>query len=139
MTSIFNMPMSHYPDDGVHTETSMTQVRACVRLRQPFVFADSALLLLSPLIFHLYSFTTALHFTPQAETETLLLNKLRTTPPIPPQTLSKTLHAQYLGKYLLSLPAPYTSLDASRPWLMYWCLHGFDLLGVALDQGMKDR
>jgi protein farnesyltransferase subunit beta len=25
--------------------------------------------------------------------------------------------------------APFVSLDASRPWILYWCLHGCDLLG----------
>lgn len=28
----------------------------------------------------------------------------------------------------LSTTAPFVSLDASRPWILYWCLHGCDLL-----------
>ncbi|KAJ9107727.1 hypothetical protein QFC21_001187 [Naganishia friedmannii] len=75
----------------------------------------------------------------QAETEDVLLATLTTQPPAPPKLLAKGLHASYFGKYLLNLPAPYASLDASRPWLMYWCLHGFDLLGVALDMPMRQR
>ena len=53
--------------------------------------------------------------------------------------LEKNSHVQYLAKSLFSLPAPFQSLDASRPWMMYWICHSFDLLGVALDQGTKDR
>jgi protein farnesyltransferase subunit beta len=67
------------------------------------------------------------------------LTTLTTQPPAPPKLLAKGLHASYFGKYLLKLPAPYASLDASRPWLVYWCLHGFDLLGVALDMPMRQR
>lgn len=67
------------------------------------------------------------------------MSTLTTEPPAPPKLLAKGLHASYFGKYLLKLPAPYASLDASRPWLMYWCLHGFDLLGVALDMPMRQR
>lgn len=53
--------------------------------------------------------------------------------------LEKNSHVQYLAKNLFKLPAPFVSLDASRPWMLYWILHSFDLLGVALDQATKDR
>ena len=37
---------------------------------------------------------------------------------------------EFLLSSLKSLPASYVSLDASRPWIAYWCLHALDLLGV---------
>ncbi len=75
----------------------------------------------------------------QLTTEQTLLRTLTTSPPSPPKTLNKAAHTQYIAKSLMSLPAPYVTLDASRPWLMYWCLHGFDLLGVGLDETMKKK
>ena len=39
-------------------------------------------------------------------------------------------HLKYLQKgFLEGFPSAYVSLDASRPWLVYWTLHSFDLLG----------
>ena len=57
----------------------------------------------------------------------------------PTPTLNRSAHASFLGTSLLSLPGKYVSLDASRPWLTYWTLHSFDLLGVGLDDEMKRR
>eukprot|EP00559_Dactyliosolen_fragilissimus_P002237 CAMPEP_0184858318 /NCGR_PEP_ID=MMETSP0580-20130426/3434_1 /TAXON_ID=1118495 /ORGANISM="Dactyliosolen fragilissimus" /LENGTH=667 /DNA_ID=CAMNT_0027354407 /DNA_START=202 /DNA_END=2205 /DNA_ORIENTATION=+ len=42
-------------------------------------------------------------------------------------------HIDYLTRPLhhgdiQPLPRGYTSLDSSRPWILYWCLHGLDLL-----------
>lgn len=38
-------------------------------------------------------------------------------------------HVEYLSQvWKRSLGAPFVSLDASRPWILYWCLHGCDLL-----------
>lgn len=54
-------------------------------------------------------------------------------------TLRKNEHAQYLASLFFKLPAGYVGLDASRPWLMFWTVHSWDLLGVALDQETKDR
>mmetsp|Transcript_3649 Transcript_3649/g.5447 ORF Transcript_3649/g.5447 Transcript_3649/m.5447 type:complete len:450 (-) Transcript_3649:495-1844(-) len=40
-------------------------------------------------------------------------------------------HIQYLTKALSStLPAGFVSLDASRPWVIYWTLHSLDLLNA---------
>lgn len=41
-------------------------------------------------------------------------------------------HIQFIRKGLVDegLPEPYVSLDASRPWLIYWSLHALDLLDV---------
>lgn len=110
--------MRTWPTDGVVTETSETQVRPPSRPVSRVDRTDTAA---------------------QAETEARLLATLTTQPPSPPKELLKSAHAAYFGKHLLSLPAPYASLDASRPWLVYWSLHGFDLLGVALDPEMRKR
>lgn len=36
-------------------------------------------------------------------------------------------------------PSAYTSLDTSRPWLVYWTLHSLDLLGYELNEEETDR
>jgi protein farnesyltransferase subunit beta len=53
--------------------------------------------------------------------------------------LRKMEHMQFFQSLFFKMPPPYVSLDASRPWLMYWTVHSWDLLGIALDQGTKDR
>ena len=43
--------------------------------------------------------------------------------------LNRCLHLKYLQKgFLHGFPSTFVSLDASRPWLVYWALHSFDLL-----------
>ena len=43
--------------------------------------------------------------------------------------LLRTKHVEYLSQiWKQSLKAPFVSLDSSRPWMLYWCLHGCDLL-----------
>jgi protein farnesyltransferase subunit beta len=42
-------------------------------------------------------------------------------------------HARFLAAGLGHLPAGFVSLDASRPWIVYWALHGLALLGLQLD------
>lgn len=44
--------------------------------------------------------------------------------------LRREKHVAFLLSSLRALPASYVSLDASRPWIAYWCLHALDLLGV---------
>lgn len=43
--------------------------------------------------------------------------------------LSREKHAAFLRRNLGTLPAPYIGADASRPWILYWCLAGLALLG----------
>jgi len=43
--------------------------------------------------------------------------------------LTKNKHIKFLRWFLGSLPAPFTALDASRPWNFYWCIMGLYLLG----------
>ena len=45
-------------------------------------------------------------------------------------TLAREATVDYLLGGLRSLPAAFTSLDASRAWMVYWCVHGLALLGV---------
>ncbi|KAG7336995.1 prenyltransferase and squalene oxidase repeat domain containing protein [Nitzschia inconspicua] len=45
-------------------------------------------------------------------------------------------HRQYLQQvWKKKLKAPFVSLDSSRPWILYWCLHGFDLLQETTTDG----
>jgi len=43
----------------------------------------------------------------------------------------------YCRKGLTSLSQGYSSLDASRPWLIYWTLHALDLLDVEIPEADK--
>lgn len=54
-------------------------------------------------------------------------------------TLRKAEHALFLHSMFYRLPAPYVSLDASKPWLMYWTVHSLDLMGIGLDPGTTER
>lgn len=49
-----------------------------------------------------------------------------------PDVLSRDAHVEYLLKGLRALPQGFTSLDASRAWVVYWCTHGLALLGCDL-------
>ncbi|KAJ1446719.1 terpenoid cyclases/protein prenyltransferase alpha-alpha toroid [Pelagophyceae sp. CCMP2097] len=42
--------------------------------------------------------------------------------------LLRDAHVRYLARGLRGLGASYVSLDASRPWLIYWILHSMDVL-----------
>ncbi|WVQ81223.1 hypothetical protein IAT38_003345 [Cryptococcus sp. DSM 104549] len=88
--------------------------------------------------------------TEQAETERLISQLFTVTAPpdsnlstsssgVSPTALRKHEHTSFLAKTFFKLPAKFVGLDASRPWLVFWTVHSLDLLGVALDQGTKDR
>lgn len=54
--------------------------------------------------------------------------------------LDRRKHIAFLNKILSkSLPAAYVPYDASRPWLLYWSLHTFTLLGHSVDANLKAR
>eukprot|EP01080_Neovahlkampfia_damariscottae_P008431 gene8431-256_t len=53
--------------------------------------------------------------------------------------LLKNDHIRYIRQALDNLSMGYQSLDASRPWLIYWNVHALDLLGVELEEKMKKR
>jgi protein farnesyltransferase subunit beta len=42
--------------------------------------------------------------------------------------LMRAKHAEYLSRALSHLPSGFVSLDASRPWIIYWILHALELL-----------
>ncbi|KAH7886715.1 terpenoid cyclases/protein prenyltransferase alpha-alpha toroid [Phlebopus sp. FC_14] len=75
----------------------------------------------------------------QAKTESVLLKHLPANPDSPPH-LQKNAHLQYLVRNLVQgFPYSYISQDASQPWLMYWTLQSFSLMGVALDPDNKQK
>lgn len=43
--------------------------------------------------------------------------------------LERGKHATFLRKLLGRLPKQFAALDASRPWMLYWCLNGLSILG----------
>lgn len=55
-------------------------------------------------------------------------------------TLNKNSHIQFLLRNLVQgFPARYVSQDASQPWLIFWTLQGFSVLGIGLDDQTKKR
>ncbi|KAI0824323.1 terpenoid cyclases/Protein prenyltransferase [Trametes gibbosa] len=54
--------------------------------------------------------------------------------------LQKRIHFEFLLRNLRQgFPERYVSQDASQPWLIYWTLHGFSILGAGLDDLTKKR
>ncbi|KAI8916556.1 terpenoid cyclases/protein prenyltransferase alpha-alpha toroid [Powellomyces hirtus] len=56
-----------------------------------------------------------------------------------PVKLLRDAHIQYLYKGLEGLGPWFVSLDASRPWLVYWILHSLDLLGEPISKDVASR
>ena len=52
--------------------------------------------------------------------------------------LMRERHVAYLMKGLGGLGGSYVALDASRPWLCYWVLHGMDLLDALPEEKIDD-
>lgn len=52
---------------------------------------------------------------------------------LPSTALTRQQHITYLVNGLEHLEESYMTLDASRPWLLYWILHALDLLGAIPD------
>ena len=48
------------------------------------------------------------------------------------------IHSYSEIKKSLSLPSSFVSLDSSRTWILYWTLHGLDLLGCLHDDDDED-
>mmetsp|Transcript_34283 Transcript_34283/g.66384 ORF Transcript_34283/g.66384 Transcript_34283/m.66384 type:complete len:471 (+) Transcript_34283:3-1415(+) len=57
---------------------------------------------------------------------------------VSPIQLLRNFHQSYLVHGLTHLPGGYSSLDASRPWILFWILHSLELLG-ALDKLPSDE
>ncbi|KAI0338827.1 terpenoid cyclases/Protein prenyltransferase [Trametopsis cervina] len=54
--------------------------------------------------------------------------------------LQRNAHLQFLVRNLVQgFPSRYSSQDASQPWLIFWTLQGFSVLGVSLDDQTKKR
>jgi len=77
----------------------------------------------------------------QAATESTLIDHIPDTNDISSAaTLQKNAHIQFLIRNLVQgFPSKYTSQDASQPWLMFWTVQGFSVLGVGLDPTNKQK
>ncbi|EKM50973.1 uncharacterized protein PHACADRAFT_212873 [Phanerochaete carnosa HHB-10118-sp] len=54
--------------------------------------------------------------------------------------LHRNAHLQFLLRNLIQgFPARYRSQDASQPWLFFWTLQGFSVLGVGMDESTRKR
>ncbi|KAI6245499.1 Protein farnesyltransferase subunit beta [Erysiphe necator] len=49
-------------------------------------------------------------------------------------TLDRERHIAFLHKSLKKLPAAFLTADASRPWILYWCLNGLATMGEDVSQ-----
>ena len=57
-----------------------------------------------------------------------------------PLTLHRMRHFNWLKVLLYQgLPAAYKSQDASQPWILFWIVQSFQLMGAGLDPGTKQR
>lgn len=82
----------------------------------------------------------------QAATENVLKARLQLHKASPEECtadgpiLQRNNHLQFLLRNLVQgFPARYVSQDASQPWLFFWTLQGFSVLGVGLDELTKQR
>lgn len=48
--------------------------------------------------------------------------------------LQRERHVPMLKKMLGDYPSQFAMMDASRPWIMYWCLQGLTALGVDISE-----
>ena len=53
--------------------------------------------------------------------------------------LERRSHINFISTALNGLPQGYVSLDASKPWILYWTLHALNLLGIELSLELKNR
>lgn len=49
-------------------------------------------------------------------------------------SLAREKHIRFLRRALGRLPGGFSSLDASKPWMLYWALNGLALLGEDMTQ-----
>ncbi|KAG0324199.1 hypothetical protein BGZ99_002079 [Dissophora globulifera] len=59
--------------------------------------------------------------------------------PIPSIELRKLRHVKYMLEGINGLASYWTALDASKPWLCYWIVHGLDLLGYKIPDALAQR
>ncbi|KAK3076432.1 hypothetical protein LTS18_013020, partial [Coniosporium uncinatum] len=70
----------------------------------------------------------------QQQTEDVCLPLLRNPSGLPANThgipsLLRDAHSTFLKSWLEELPSGFVSMDAARPWIVYWCLSGLGMLG----------
>lgn len=107
-------PLVHMPTDDVITDTSLEQVKTEQEIRQ---------------LLSLYIPQPAVGSS-KAKAAVLDINKIE---------LNRAAHARWLGGILRPLPAPYTTLDASRPWLLFWVTHSLAIMDGVLDAPGKEQ
>lgn len=129
--TLFSSPLVPATTDGVYTETSDSQSET-EQLITELISRHLAQPGFDGTPFVLLSSRPCLNAVPRLAEPYSLASFIR-------PKLEKNLHVNYLGKNLFQLPGAFVSLDASRPWMVYWILHSLDVLGIALDDGTKAR
>lgn len=54
-----------------------------------------------------------------------------------PKQLQRRLHKDFLQRPFGVLSQGFTALDASKPWIIYWSLHGLDLLDSPVPDNVR--
>lgn len=106
--------MVSMPTDGVVTDTSLEQVKTEQEIRQ------------------LLSLYIPQSQADNAKPKAAVLDISRIE-------LNRSAHVRWLIGILSPLPTPYTTLDASRPWLLYWVTHSLAIMNTSLDIKSKKR
>jgi protein farnesyltransferase subunit beta len=57
----------------------------------------------------------------------------------PPPPLLREAHVPFLRASLRRLSPGHCSLDAARPWLVFWTVHSLALLGERLEEGQAEE
>lgn len=107
-------PLVPMPTDDVITETSTEQVKTEQEIRQ------------------LLSLYIPQPVTGNAKPKEAVLDINRIE-------LNRSAHVKWLSAMLGRLPPPYVTLDASRPWLIYWVVQSMAIMNVSLDPNGKKR
>lgn len=111
--------LCHFDDENVTTETSISQIEtesACLPFLECEPWSDTI---------------SSQRSAPEALPDYFFTHDGRIL-------LLLERHVEYLLGGLTSLPSSWESMDASRTWIVYWCLHGLDILGALVRPQIRE-
>jgi len=85
----------------------------------------------TPALFTALPVLRDLHSTPTQIEQDAVVSRVLPLLSAPLPRLDRKHHIEFLERaFEEKLPSYMTALDASRPWIVYWCITGLSLLGV---------
>lgn len=85
----------------------------------------------TPALFSTLPVLRDLYSTPTQIEQDAVVSRVRPLLSTPLPRLERQRHIEFLeGAFEEKLPDYMTALDASRPWIVHWCITGLSLLGV---------